>query len=399
MISDRSSRIPPFYVMEVLERAHELERDGRDIVHLEIGEPDFDTPEPVKEAAWRALKDGKTQYTHSLGVPLLREAIAAHYNERYGVEVSPGNIVVTSGTSPAMVLIFAALLNPGDEFILSNPCYACYPNILELVGGIPRYVEVSEEDGFKYRPERIKEQLSLRVKGVMINSPSNPTGIVLSAADTEELVGVVGERAYLVSDEIYHGLVYEGREHSVLEFTDRCFVLNGFSKLYAMTGWRLGYIISPPEFVRPLQKIQQNLLICANSFVQWAGIAALTETGPHVRRMVETYEKRREYILKRIKDLGFGVLTDPTGAFYVFANAKRFTGDAYGFCMEVLENAGVALTPGIDFGSNGEGYVRFSYANSLSNIEEGMRRLEEFLKERGGEDVAQLEVRGLKRSH
>ncbi|MBK5093862.1 MAG: pyridoxal phosphate-dependent aminotransferase [Actinobacteria bacterium] len=371
--------------MEVLEKAHELERSGRDVVHLEIGEPDFDTPEPVKEAVWRALSEGKTQYTHSLGVPQLREAIAGHYNERYGVEVSPDNVVVTSGTSPAMLLVFSALLNPGEEIILSDPCYACYPNILEFVGGVPRYVEVYEEDGFKYRPERIKEQLSPRVKGVMVNSPSNPTGIVLSAADMEEFTEAVGS-AFIISDEIYHGLVYEGQEHSILEFTDKCFVLNGFSKLYAMTGWRLGYIISPPEFVRPLQKIQQNLLICANSFVQWAGISALTETGPHVKQMVETYEKRRQYILKRIKELGFGVSTDPTGAFYVFANAKRFTCEAYAFCLEVLENAGVALTPGIDFGSGGEGYVRFSYANSLSNIREGMGRLEEFLKERGGEN-------------
>ena len=385
MISERSSSLPPFYVMEVLEKAHELERSGRDVVHLEIGEPDFDTPEPVKEAVWRALSEGKTQYTHSLGVPQLREAIAGHYNERYGVEVSPDNVVVTSGTSPAMLLVFSALLNPGEEIILSDPCYACYPNILEFVGGVPRYVEVYEEDGFKYRPERIKEQLSPRVKGVMVNSPSNPTGIVLSAADMEEFTEAVGS-AFIISDEIYHGLVYEGQEHSILEFTDKCFVLNGFSKLYAMTGWRLGYIISPPEFVRPLQKIQQNLLICANSFVQWAGISALTETGPHVKQMVETYEKRRQYILKRIKELGFGVSTDPTGAFYVFANAKRFTCEAYAFCLEVLENAGVALTPGIDFGSGGEGYVRFSYANSLSNIREGMGRLEEFLKERGGEN-------------
>ena len=388
MISERSSRLPPFYVMEVLEKAHELERDGRDVIHLEIGEPDFDTPEPVKEAVWRALQDGKTQYTHSLGIPLLRETIAAHYDERYGVEISPENIVVTSGTSPALVLIFSALLNPGEELILSNPCYACYPNILEFMAGVPRYVDVFEEDGFKYRPDRIKEQLSPGVKGVMINSPSNPTGIVLSAADVEELVETIAERAFIISDEIYHGLVYEGRENSILEFTDHCFVLNGFSKLYAMTGWRLGYIIGPPEFVRPLQKIQQNLLICANSFVQWAGISALTETGPHVRRMVETYDERRKYILKRIKELGFGVSRDPTGAFYVFANAKRFTGDAYAFCLEVLENTGVALTPGIDFGSGGEGFVRFSYANSLSNIEEAMRRLEEFLDQRGGENVA-----------
>ncbi len=265
--------------MEILEKAHAMELEGADVVHMEVGEPDFDTPEPVKEAAIRALRDGMTQYTHSLGIPRLRQAIAAHYGERYGVEVSPDNVLVTNGTSPAMVLIFAALLNPGEELILSNPCYACYPNILELVGGVPRYVEVFEEDGFKYRPAEIERKLGEGVKGVMINSPSNPTGIVLYDRDMTELVEAVSGRGFLISDEIYHGLVYEGRERSILEYTDRAFVLNGFSKLYAMTGWRLGYIISPPEFLRPLQKIQQNIHICANSFVQWAAVAALEETA------------------------------------------------------------------------------------------------------------------------
>lgn len=381
MVSERSSRIPPFYVMEILEKAHELEREGADIIHLEVGEPDFPTPAPVVEAAIRALSDGQTHYTHSLGVPRLREAIARHYETRYGVTVSPDNILVTSGTSLAMVLVFSALLNPGEELILSNPCYACYPNILEFVGGVPRYVDVYEEDGFKYRPEIIKERLGPGVKGVLVNSPSNPTGIVLSADEMLEVADAAGG-AHIVSDEIYHGLVYEGREHSMLEFTDRCFVLNGFSKLYAMTGWRLGYIICPPEFLRPMQKIQQNLLICANSFVQWAGIAALEETGEYVKEMVETYDGRRRLLLERVRAMGFGVAVEPTGAFYVFANARRFTDDAYGFCLEVLEEAGVAITPGIDFGSGGEGFVRFSYANSVENIEEGANRLERYLATR-----------------
>jgi aspartate/methionine/tyrosine aminotransferase len=369
--------------MEILEKAHELERRGADIIHLEVGEPDFPTPVPVREAACRALGEDKTHYTHSLGIPELREAIARHYKERYGVSVSPENMVVTSGTSLAMVLIFSALLNPGEELILSNPCYACYPNILEFVGGVPRYVDVFEEDGFKYRPEMIREKLRPGVKGVMINSPSNPTGIVLSADDMREVVGAAAD-VFIVSDEVYHGLVYEGREHSILEFTDRCFVLNGFSKLYAMTGWRLGYVIGPPEFVRPMQKIQQNLLICANSFAQWAGISALEDTGPFVREMVETYGARRKVLLERVRAMGFGVAVEPTGAFYVFANAKRFTDDVYSFCLEVLEKAGVAIAPGIDFGSGGEGFVRFSYANSIENIEEGARRLSEYLKVRAG---------------
>lgn len=388
MISERSSRLPPFYVMEILEKAHEMEAAGADVIHLEIGEPDFDTPEPVVEAARRALSEGRTKYTHSQGIPELREAIAEHYRERYGVRVDPGNIIVTSGTSPALVLVFSALLNPGERLILSNPCYACYSNILEFVGGVPDYLDVFEEDGFKYHPDEVEARLGHGVKGVLVNSPSNPTGIVLSSGDMEALARAVEGRGFVISDEIYHGLVYEGRERSMLEFTDRCFVLNGFSKLYAMTGWRLGYVISPPEFVRAMQKIQQNLLICANSFVQWGAIAALRETGEHTRRMVETYDERRRFLIPRIEELGFGVAVEPTGAFYVLANAKSHTGDAYRFCLEVLENAHVALTPGIDFGSGGEGYVRFSYANSLENIREGAARLERYLSKREGSHVS-----------
>jgi aspartate/methionine/tyrosine aminotransferase len=382
LISERSSSLPPFYVMEILEKAHEMEAEGAHVVHLEVGEPDFDTPSSVSDAACRALSEGMTHYTHSLGIPPLRKAIAKHYSDRYDIDVSPDNVIVTSGTSLAMVLIFSALLDPGEELILSNPSYACYPNILEFVGGVPRYVDVFEEDGFNYRPSDIKARLGSNVKGVMINSPSNPTGIVMHGAELEELVEAIAGRAFVISDEIYHGLVYEDREHSILEYTDHAFVLNGFSKLYAMTGWRLGYIISPPDFVRPIQKIQQNLLICANSFVQWAGIAALEDTSAETAEMVRVYDERRKFLLGRLREMGFGITVEPTGAFYVFANAKGFTDDSYAFCLEVLENAKVAIAPGIDFGSGGEGYIRFSYANSLDNIKEGTARLEDYLRKR-----------------
>ena len=379
MISDRSANIPPFYVMEILEKAHVMEAAGAHVVHLEVGEPDFETPRAVKDAACRALADGQTHYTHSLGIPLLRQAIATHYNERYGVDVSGDNVIVTAGTSLAMVLVFSALLNPGDEIILSNPSYACYPNLIEFVDGVPRYVDVFEEDGFNYRPADIAGKLGERVKGIMINSPSNPTGIVMTDAEMRAVVETVDGSAWIVSDEIYHGLVYEGREHSILEYTDHAFVLNGFSRLYAMTGWRLGYIISPPDFVRPIQKIQQNLLICANSFVQWAGVAALEETADETAAMVRTYDERRRFLLAKVKEMGFGVAVEPTGAFYILANAKRFTDDSYPFCLDVLDKAHVAIAPGTDFGSGGQGYVRFSYANSLDNITEGVARLREYL--------------------
>ncbi|MBC7246991.1 MAG: pyridoxal phosphate-dependent aminotransferase [Actinobacteria bacterium] len=383
MTAGRGERIPPFIVMEVLEKALQMEREGHDVVHMEVGEPDFDTPRCVKEAAYRAMLEGKTHYTHSQGVRELREAICEHYREKYHVEVDPDRVVVTSGSSPAMLLLFAALLDPGDEVILSNPCYACYPNIVEFVDGRPMEVPVFEEDGFQYRPEEIEKRLGKRTRAVIINSPSNPTGNLLEPETMEEIAAFARKGLYVVSDEIYHGLVYERREHSILEFTEHAFVINGFSKLYAMTGWRLGYLIAPAEFVRPIQKMMQNLFISANDFVQWAGIAALTEAGEEVEAMVRTYDQRRRFLLPRLREIGFGVAVEPHGAFYILANAKRFTDDSYSFAMELLENTRVAVTPGIDFGSGAEGYIRFSYANRLDRLEEGARRLEAYLASRG----------------
>lgn len=377
MISKKAQEIPPFIVMDVLEKAQELERKGEHIIHLEVGEPDFDTPECINEAGYRAICAGKTHYTHSMGLIELREAIAEDYWKKYRVRVSPDQILVTSGTSPAMVLLFSALLDPGEEIILSNPYYPCYPNIIRFVDGVPVFVEVLEEEGFQYLPEMIEEKLSPKVKGIMINSPSNPTGNIMSA---ERMKRIAQFPPYIISDEIYHGLVYEGEEHSILEFTDRAFVINGFSKLYAMTGWRLGYLIAPKDFIRPMQKIQQNLFISASSFSQWAALAGLKEAEKEVKKMRETYDQRRRFLVPRLKALGFGITVEPTGAFYVLANAKRFSKDSYRLAFDILQEAKVGVTPGIDFGTNAEGYLRFCYANSMENIVEGTNRLERYLE-------------------
>ena len=377
MIAKRTEEITPFLVMDVLERACAMESEGTDVIHLEVGEPDFDTPSCVKEAIARALTDGHTHYTHSLGDLALREAICKYYLETYGVTVHPDQVVVTSGTSPAMLLIFAALLEAGDEVILSDPHYACYPNFVKFVQGIPVTVPVYEEDGFQYRPEAIRQKLTDRTRAILINSPSNPTGNLLSES---RLRAIAGFSPYIVSDEIYHGLVYEGQEHSILEFTDHAFVINGFSKLYAMTGLRLGYLIAPRPFVRPIQKMQQNFFISANSAIQVAGIAALQETAEDVARMKRIYNERRKYMVKRLKELGLGITVEPTGAFYVFANARHISNDSLKLAFDILETAHVGVTPGIDFGENGEGYLRFSYANSLENIAAGLDRLERYLE-------------------
>ncbi|GAB6904467.1 putative aspartate aminotransferase 2 [Desulfosarcina cetonica] len=379
MASKRTEEMTSFIVMDVLERACELECQGKDIVHLEVGEPDFDTPECVKAAACKALADGSTHYTHSLGLLELREAICEYYHDTYGVTVDPDQVVVTSGTSPAIFMTFAALLEAGDEVILSDPHYACYPNFIKFVGGVPVTVPVFEEDGFQYRPEAIEQKISDRTQAIFINSPSNPTGNLLSKARMQAIAGM---SPWIVSDEIYHGLVYEGKEHSILEFTDRAFVLNGFSKLFAMTGLRLGYLIAPKAFMRPIQKVQQNFFISANAMIQKAGIAALKEAGADVARMKRIYNERRIFMIRRLKEMGLGITVEPTGAFYVFANAKHLSGDSYALAFDILEKACVGVTPGVDFGKHGEGYLRFSYANSLENIAEGLNRLEAYLKTR-----------------
>ena len=376
MITKRAEEITPFIVMDVLERARDLEHDGVHIIHLEVGEPDFDTPECVKEAACRALEAGYTHYTHSLGMLELREAICEYYRNTYKVAVRPDQIVVTSGTSPAMFLLFSALLEAGDEVIVSDPRYACYANFINFLEAVPVPVPVHEEDGFQYRPEAIQEKITDKTKAIFINSPSNPTGNLLSA---RRMRAIAKFSPYIVSDEIYHGLVYEGQERSILEFTDHAFVLNGFSKLYAMTGLRLGYLIAPRPFIRPIQKIQQNFFICASSVAQMAGIAALEGAGEDVARMKRIYNERRQFIVQRLREIGFGITVEPTGAFYVFANAKRFSTDSYQLAFDILENAHVGVTPGIDFGANGEGYLRFSYANSLENIAEELDRIEAYL--------------------
>lgn len=375
--AERAKDIPSFIVMDVLEKAQALERQGRRILHMEIGEPDFPTPACICEAAEKAIRQGHTHYTHSLGLIELREAICRHYLEKYGVSIHPEQVIVTSGTSPALFMIFSALLNPGDEIIISDPHYPCYPNFANFLKAKPVCVNVHEDEGFQYRPGDIAKAIGERTKAILINSPSNPTGTLLAP---DRMAAIADLGPYVVSDEIYHGLVYGEKEHSILEFTDRAFVLNGFSKAFAMTGWRLGYVITPPDFVRPLQKIQQNFFISASSISQWAGVAALTKAADDVEHMRAVYNERRMYLIQRLKDLGFLLKMEPRGAFYILVNAKHLADKSYDLAFDILERAGVGVSPGIDFGQNAEGFLRISYANSLENIKEGMNRIESYLK-------------------
>ncbi|MGB7629836.1 MAG: pyridoxal phosphate-dependent aminotransferase [Candidatus Deferrimicrobium sp.] len=377
--SRRAEAVTPFLAMEVLERAKELEAGGRDVVYLCVGEPDFPTPAVACDAAIRAIREGWTTYTHSLGLSELREAIAEHYARRYGVAVDPGRIIVSSGTSPLMFLLFSALLDKGDEIILPDPCYSCYPNFIRFPGGNPCFLRTREEDGFQPRPEEVRSRITPRTRGVLVNSPSNPAGSVLPSAWLEELASLP---IHLISDEVYHGLTYEGEERSALEFDPDAFVVGGFSKTFAMTGWRLGYLIVPRASVRVLQSLHQNFMISANHFVQQAGIAALREGQQDVEIMRAAYDQRRRHIVERLQALGLGVRRMPQGAFYVLADARSIHPDSLKLAMEILEATGVAVTPGIDFGEGAQGYLRFSYANSIENIDKALDRLREYLSAR-----------------
>ena len=366
----------PFLAMDVLERAQELEQNCVNVIHMEVGEPDFNIPSDVKNAVIEAVESGKTHYTHSLGNPELRAEICNLYKREYGVEHSPEGVVVTSGTSPAIFMTLCLLCNAGDEVILFNPGYACYANFVLAAGAKPVEVILSADDGFKINPDKLKKYITDKTKAIFINSPCNPTGALIDSSTMQQIAAT---GITIISDEIYHGLVYSGRAHSILEYTDNAFVLNGFSKRYAMTGLRLGYLLFPKKLMPQIKILQQNLYICAPSISQYGALAALRGNQDEILKMKETYNQRREYLVERLLKIGFEIPYEPCGAFYVFADASKFCDNSLKFAFEILENAHVGVTPGLDFGSAGEKFLRFSYANSLNNIVEGLNRIEKYL--------------------
>ena len=373
----RFKEITPFIVMEILEEATKMSERGIDIIHMEVGEPDFDVPSPILATNNKAALEGQTHYTHSLGDLKLRETIAQHYATSYQVSVSADQILVTGGSSPAILLALSVLINPNDEVIISNPGYACYPNFIRYLNGKIIEIPVNAQNGFQYSPKEIAKKITSKTKAIIINSPMNPTGNLL---DSEVMKEIASLGPTVISDEIYHGLVYEGEAHSILEFNKEAFVVNGFSKKYAMTGMRLGYVIAPKKYVRMLQKLQQNLFICAGSIAQQCGITALKECDVEVEKMRKTYNERRNFVVSRLQSMGFKIPVVPTGAFYVFVDASHLSDNSYDLAFDILHKAHIGVTPGIDFGSNGEGFLRFSYANSIENLKEGMNRFEAYLK-------------------
>lgn len=378
MISDLVKNIEPFYVMDILERAKQLESEGRDIVHFEVGEPDFNTPEEVCSAAVRWIEEGYTKYTSSLGIDELRQSIAEDYSRTYGVEVGYERVIITLGSSPALLLAMLTVLNPDDEILITDPHYACYPQIISVARGIAKKIPVYETDGYQIDPAEVRKNIGKKTKAILVNSPANPTGAVMDEDVFRELTET---GLFVISDEIYHGLVYGAQVNSVLEFTDNAIAINGFAKLYSMTGWRLGYMIVPKNLVRYVQKLQQNLFISAGSFVQKAGVDAIEKVKKSGRSeaMVVEFDKRRREMIKGLSSIGFDIVVEPKGAFYVFVNSSRWSRDSWRLAFDILENCHVGVTPGIDFSDRGRDYLRFSYTTSVDSIREGIRRLGEFL--------------------
>ncbi len=378
-LAGRVSGIAPFLAMEVLERAIALDGEGAHVVHLEIGEPDLPPPPEAVDACARALAAGETRYTDSRGLLALREAIVEDAAQRTGARIDPGRVLVTNGTSAAMLLVFSLLVSPGDEVIVPTPHYPCYPNFVRVCGGTPVFVAARAAQGWRVDPGDVRAAMTPRTRAIVLGSPANPTGAVQERATLDALAGL---GVPLVSDEIYGGIVYGGAPAaSALALArDDVFVLDGVSKRYAMTGFRLGWVVAPADAARPLQVLQQNLFISANRFVQHAGIAALRHGEKTTEAMRSAYASRRERLVRGLRALGFGVPALPAGAFYVFADARAFGADSRRLAFDLLERAHVAVTPGIDFGEAGEGFLRFSYAVSERDLALALERMERVLR-------------------
>lgn len=381
-IAARMAGIAPFHVMELLARAHALEAAGRDIVHMEVGEPDFATAAPIIEAGRRALAEGRTAYTAARGLPALREAIAGDYARRYGVAVDPERIVVTPGASGALLLAAGVLLDPGDRCLLADPGYPCNRHFVRFCGAEAVGIPVGADTAFQLTPALVDAHWDARTVAVMLASPSNPTGTCVPPAALSGIrAGVRARGGALIVDEIYQGLVYDGAPATALADGDDTFVINSFSKYYGMTGWRLGWLVAPATQVREAEKLAQNLFLAAPTPAQYAALAAFTPEAEAIfvaRR--EAFRQRRDYLVPALRELGFAVPVLPEGAFYVYADAGRHTDDAWAFCFDLLETAGVAITPGIDFGCHeATRHVRFAYTTGLDRIELAIERLRRYL--------------------
>lgn len=380
--SRRAQSIAPFHVMDILARAKALEAAGRDIIHLEIGEPDFPTPAPMLQAAIEALQSGEVHYTPALGLTELREAIAGFYRTRYGVRLPASRIAVTVGASGALLLALGALLDAGDEILMADPGYPCNRHFARFIDAVPVPVAVGAETAFQLTPQLVERHWTAKTRAVLIASPANPTGTLARDADIRDIAALCAARgATLIVDEIYHGLVYESSPQTALAHGDDVVVINSFSKYFHMTGWRLGWLAAPPALLEGIERLAQNLYLAPPTPAQFAALAAF---APKTLAILESRRRemqaRRDYLLPALRELGFGLPLTPEGAFYLYADVSRFTDDSFAFAGRLLDEAGVAITPGIDFGEAApQNYVRFAYTRPLPVLQEAVGRIRGFL--------------------
>lgn len=384
-LASRLDHIAPFHVMELMKMASVLEDQGRHLIHMGIGEPDFTAPQPVIDAAARAMADGRLQYTSALGLPALREAISAYYLQQCGLTVSASRIIVTAGASAALLLACAALVEPGKDVLMPDPSYPCNRHFVAAFNGQAKLVASGAQDRFQLSDQMVCENWDANTSGVLLASPSNPTGTSISPSELKAIIASVKQRGgFTIVDEIYQGLSYDAALFSALSLDDDVVVINSFSKYFNMTGWRLGWIVVPERIVPHIEKLAQNLFICASSVAQYAALACFEpETMAIYEGRKAEFKRRRDYIVPALRELGFGIPVMPDGAFYVYADCSRFTSDADAFAKEVLTEAGVVIVPGLDFGpATASTYVRLSYANSYENLQEAVARLSRFLQSR-----------------
>ncbi|WP_313951723.1 pyridoxal phosphate-dependent aminotransferase [Accumulibacter sp.] len=378
----RLAEIAPFHVMELVARAKTLEAEGRDIIHMEVGEPDFPTPEPIVAAAQAQIATGRVFYTPSLGLPELRQAISAFYTTRYGVTVAPSRIVVTAGASGALLLAMACLAEPGSQWLLTDPGYPCNRNFVRSFEGVPISIPVHADNNFQPTLSDVEQYWNESSAGALLASPANPTGTLLDDATLAAIAGFVRQQGgQLIIDEIYHGLTYEREVPTALQFGDDIFIVQSFSKYFNMTGWRLGWLVVPERFSRDIEKLAQNLFISPSTPAQYAALAAFTPaTISILEERRNEFRRRRDFLAPALENLGFRLATKPEGAFYIYADCSALTDNSDRFARQLLESAGVAITPGLDFGSNApEKHLRFAYTAGVERLAEAVDRIRRFL--------------------
>jgi aspartate/methionine/tyrosine aminotransferase len=381
-LAARLDEIEPFHVMELLKMAAALEQAGRSVIHMGIGEPDFPAAQPVLDAAAKAIAGGTMRYTHAVGLPALREAIAAHYQERFGVDVAAERIVITAGASGALLLACAALVGRDDEVLMPDPSYPCNRHFVTAFEGTARLIPSGPAQRFQLSAAMVREHWSPSTRGVLLASPSNPTGTSIATNELRDIAALVRERGgFTVVDEIYQGLSYDAPPFSALSLGEDIIVINSFSKYFNMTGWRLGWLVVPPSMMAAVEKLAQNFFICASTLAQQAALACFTpESMAIFEQRKSEFKRRRDYLVPELQRLGFTIPVLPDGAFYVYADCSRFSEDADAFTRDVLQATGVVMTPGLDFGTQDvERYIRVSYATSMENLQEAVRRLETYL--------------------